>query len=94
MSFRGSIKFSAFTFLQIAVILNLTDQRSLLKLSKEERKMKQAHLSKTIARKVAGWLMKDIRLNAEAASSGHMYEPELPHGIKSYGKSKNDQETV
>lgn len=56
--------------------------------------MKQAHLSKTIARKVAGWLMKDIRLNAEAASSGHMYEPELPHGIKSYGKSKNDQETV
>ncbi len=56
--------------------------------------MKQADLSKTVAKKVAGWLMKDIRLNAEAASSGHMYEPELPHGIKSYGKSKNDQETV
>ena len=56
--------------------------------------MKQNTVSKSMARKVASWLLRDIRLNAEAASSGHMYEPKLPQGIKAYGKCRDGIKTV
>ena len=56
--------------------------------------MKENVVTRGIAKRVATWLMKDIRLNAEAASSGHMFEPELPQGIKSYGKHNDDIKAV
>ncbi len=49
---------------------------------------------KTIAEKLASWLMKDIRLNAEAASSTHMYDPEPPRDLKSFGNHNDDKDTV
>ncbi|MCR4839022.1 MAG: cyclic lactone autoinducer peptide [Eubacterium sp.] len=42
-----------------------------------------------LAKKVANWLKKDLRLNAGAASSPHFYEPKVPEELKMYLK-KND----
>ena len=41
-------------------------------------------LTQTIAKTISDWLMKDIRLNANAASSPHIYEPIVPNDLKKY----------
>lgn len=46
--------------------------------------MEQGTITNKLAEKVAKWLMKDIKLNAEAASSGHVYEPEMPSMMKDF----------
>ena len=46
-------------------------------------------LQETLAEKVAKWLLRDIRLNANAASSGHYYEPDIPQEINKF-KQNND----
>ena len=40
-----------------------------------------------LATKVASWLRKDIKLNAEAASTPHYFEPDVPAGMKDFIKN-------
>ena len=42
---------------------------------------------KIIAEMIAGILMKDIKLNAEAASSIHIYDAPQPNEIEKYKKN-------
>lgn len=44
----------------------------------------KSKLSKSVAKTVSKWLMKDVKLNANAASSPHMYEPKAPLDLKKY----------
>ena len=54
-----------------------------------ERKMeKKQKMEKKLANVIAKWLLRDIRLNAEAASSPHLYEPDLPDELKEYKKNR------
>ena len=46
-------------------------------------------LQKKLANSIAKWLLRDIRLNANAASSTHYYEPDIPKELKNY-KIQND----
>lgn len=53
----------------------------------EEQSMES--LKKKLADTIARWLLRDIRLNANAASSTHYYEPDIPKELKNY-KMQND----
>ena len=37
-----------------------------------------------LATMVASWLRKDIKLSAEAVSTPHYYEPDVPAGMKDF----------
>ena len=49
---------------------------------------KKQKMEKKLANVIAKWLLRDIRLNAEAASSPHLYEPDLPDELKEYKKNR------
>ena len=51
------------------------------------QKNKNRTMSEAFASNVAHWLHKDIKLNAEAASTPHYYEPDMPNGLKEFIKN-------
>ncbi len=49
--------------------------------------MMKKRITEKVAKSVSKWLMKDIKLNAKAASSPHMFEPKVPDELKKYKKN-------